>query len=168
MLLAATILLTMPAVTMLFQGQEFMESGAFSDWKGLDWTKSMRYKGITTAFKHLVDLRKNKTGITGGLTGKNIDLSHVDQINKVIAYHRWNSGGPGDDVIAIINFSNKQFSDYELNLPRDGEWHIRFNSTWQGYSPDFNYKDIGVIKVQNNKAGLRLPASCAIILSQNL
>ena len=37
-------------------------------------------------------------------------------------------GGPGDDVIVIANFSNTQFSNYKIGLPRSGTWNLRFNT----------------------------------------
>ena len=27
--------------------------------------------------------------------------------------------------------------DYAIGFPRPGTWHVRFNSDWSGYSPDF-------------------------------
>ena len=52
----------------------------------------------------------------------------------MIAYHRWDTGGPGDDVIIIANFTNTQFSNYTIGLPRAGFWKLRFNSDDPHYS----------------------------------
>ena len=43
-------------------------------------------------------------------------------------------GGPGDDVIIIANFTNTQFSNYTIGLPRAGSWKLRFNSDDPLYS----------------------------------
>ena len=40
-----------------------------------------------------------------GLRGPNIHVHHVNETERVIAYHRWQNGGPRDDVIVLANFS---------------------------------------------------------------
>ncbi|WP_347242473.1 alpha amylase C-terminal domain-containing protein [Nostoc sp. FACHB-888] len=51
----------------------------------------------------------------------------------VIAFHRWDNSGAGDDVVVI----DRSYDRYSLGFPRDGTWWVRFNSDWNGYSPDF-------------------------------
>jgi 1,4-alpha-glucan branching enzyme len=92
---------------------------------------------------------------------------HVDEINKVIAYHRWQDGGPRDDTIVIVNFSDRQFETYELGFPRNGIWKIRFNSTWEGYSKDFKNVILDDLVVENGEGRLIIPGACALILSQD-
>ncbi len=55
----------------------------------------------------------------------------------MIAFHRWQDGGPGDDVVVVANFANRSYDSYCLGFPRAGRWRVRFNSDWQGYSKDF-------------------------------
>jgi 1,4-alpha-glucan branching enzyme len=55
----------------------------------------------------------------------------------VIAFRRWYDGGPGDDVVVIANFSAQAATNYCLGFPRAGEWKLRFNGDWTGYSPIF-------------------------------
>ncbi len=166
-LIAAGILLTSPGIPMLFQGQEFMESGYFNDWKALDWTKSERFKGTVEAYKHLIDLRQNVHGLSEGLQGKSVNIIQLDEANKVLAYHRWKNGGPKDDVIIIINFANQAHQEYYLNFPRNGSWRVRFNSSWSGYSPDFDHVDVPDIIVESGGASIVVPASSVIVLSQD-
>jgi len=166
-LIAAVLLLTSPGIPMLFQGQEFMQVGKFNDWQGLEWDRVDRFSGIVNAYRHLIDLRKNLHNITGGLVGPGINLMHVDEINKVIAYHRWQDGGPKDDTIVIVNFSDRLFETYELGFPRNGIWKIRFNSTWEGYSKDFKNVILDDLVVENGEGRLVLPGACALILSQD-
>lgn len=166
-LLASALVLTAPGIPMLFQGQEFMQDGSFSDWQAMEWDKTEQFKGIVEANQHLVALRKNAHGNAAGLSGQSFNILHVDENNKVMAYHRWQNGGPNDDVIVVINFANKTFKDYKMDLPRDGVWPLRFNSAWHGYSPDF--KDIPVIDVtaENKQASFTLPPYSALIFSQD-
>jgi 1,4-alpha-glucan branching enzyme len=85
----------------------------------------------------------------------------------VLAYHRWQNGGPHDDVIVVINFANKLHEAYDMPFPRDGEWHVRFNSTWSGYSRDFKDITVPSIMVSGGKGTVVLPPYTAIILSQD-
>jgi 1,4-alpha-glucan branching enzyme len=166
-LIAAGLMLTSPGIPMLFQGQEFMEAGSFNDWQSMDWEKAERYSGMVLAYSHLIALRKNTAGISAGLQGQNFNLMHVDEENKVIAYHRWNQGGPKDDVVVVINFGSRMLQTYELSLPRNGTWKVRFNSTWKGYSPDFKEVDVTDFEVETGRGAMILPPSSVVILSQD-
>ncbi|MHC5538668.1 alpha amylase C-terminal domain-containing protein [Singulisphaera rosea] len=64
-------------------------------------------------------------------------MYHVNNIDKVVAFRRWDQGGAGDDVIVVANFSSKTFTNYRIGLPAEGTWKLRLNSDWNGYSPDF-------------------------------
>ncbi len=166
-LIAAVLLLTTPGIPMLFQGQEFLTGGAFNDWQCLDWSRAEKFKGIVAAYSHLIALRKNVYGVSAGLTGKEINLMHVDQTNKVLAYHRWKNGGPHDDAVVIINFSDRYFPEYMMGMPRNGKWKVRFNSTWNGYCDDFKNIHLPDVEVGTGAGTLKLPAACALILSQD-
>lgn len=137
-LLANAITLTAPGIPMLLQGEEFMQEGNFNDWQMLDWNKTKQFAGIVLAHQHLINLRRDTYHNTTGLLGSSINVFHQDVANHVIAYHRWGNGGPHDDVIVIVNFSDQRFKNYKLYVPVPGMWHVRFNSSWKGYSPDFN------------------------------
>jgi len=131
--LAAAVLLTTPGVPMLFQGQEFEESGDFSHYQPLDWHKSETFAGMLQLHRHLIDLRLDTYHNVAGLIGTNVDVFHVDTDAKVVAYHRWAKGGLADDVVVIMNFANKPQNDYRISFPATGKWWARFNSDWEGY-----------------------------------
>lgn len=137
--LAAAVVLTAPGIPMLFQGQEFLEWGSWTDKTPLDWGKKDSLIGgkIFNLYRDLVRLRGNWYNNTRGLRGQYIHIHHVNNNDKLIAYHRWQDGGPGDDVIVVVNFGHKAFPSYSLGLPREGLWWIRFNSDSDSYSPDF-------------------------------
>ncbi len=166
-LLACSIVMTAPGIPMLFQGQEFMEDGSFNDWQTLDWEKTKRFEGIVLAAKHLIALRKNVYDNTRGLISHNFSVLHLNEESKVLAYHRWDQGGPKDDVIVIINFANRYQKDYTINFPRKGEWVIRFNSDWKGYSSDFKSQGSGTITVNSGDAIITLAPYSTVILSQD-
>jgi 1,4-alpha-glucan branching enzyme len=135
--LGAAVMFTSPGIPMLFQGQEFLEDGHFSDSDALDWGKAHYHQGITNLYRDLVHLRRNWRDNTRGLRGDHVSVHHVNNGGKVIAYHRWDGGGPGDDVVVVANFSGQWYGDYRVGFPRGGRWYVRFNSDWNGYSGDF-------------------------------
>ncbi len=135
--LGAAIVFTAPGIPMIFQGQEFLEDRYFQDTDPLDWSKLETYSGIQLLYRDLIRLSRNWFNQTRGLRGQHINVYHLNNSDKVIAYHRWENGGPGDDVIVIANFANRSYSSYTLGMPRAGLWRVRFNSDWKGYSADF-------------------------------
>ena len=140
--LAAGLVLTTPGIPMLFEGQEFMEDGWFRDDKGLDWSKLQTFQGINRLYHDLVHLRRNLYGNTKGLQGPHVVVHHVNNNDKMIAFHRWAEGGVKDDVVVIASFSSRKWeTEYKIGLPHEGDWVIRFNSDWKGYSPEFH--DVG-------------------------
>jgi 1,4-alpha-glucan branching enzyme len=135
--LGAALLFTAPGIPMLFQGQEFLEDKYFRDTVPLDWEKLHTYAGIQALYRDLIRLRRNWFNQTRGLRGQHLNVHHVNNMDKVIAYHRWDQGGPGDDVVVVANCANRSYGSYTLGFPRAGRWRVRFNSDWQGYSADF-------------------------------
>jgi 1,4-alpha-glucan branching enzyme len=135
--LGAALALTAPGIPMLFQGQEFVEDRWFEAEHLLDWTKRERFGGIVQLYRDLIRLRRNWFDHTRGLRGDQVNVFHVNDRDKLIAFHRWAFGGPGDDVVVIANFANRGYTDYRLGFPRAGRWRVRFNSDWNGYNPDF-------------------------------
>jgi 1,4-alpha-glucan branching enzyme len=122
---------------MIFQGQELLEWGSWRDNIPLDWQKKSSFSGIWALYQSLIRLRRNWFNNTRGLRGQHVNVFHVNNNDKVIAFHRWENGGGGDDVIVVLNFSDRNYGSYTIGLPREGTWYVRFNSDWQGFSPDF-------------------------------
>lgn len=135
--LAAAMVFTAPGIPMLFQGQEFLEGGWFRDTVPVDWDQRDEFRGIVRLYHDLIRLRLNRDGFTGGLCGQFIQVYHLHDERKVLAYHRWDKGGPADDVVVVANFLHEPQDGYVIGFPAAGTWQLRFNSDWQGYSEDF-------------------------------
>ncbi len=135
--LGAGLVMTSPGVPMLFMGQEFLEDGFFADTDPLDWTKATTHAGIVDLYSDLIALRKDVVGNTTGLRGGNVNVHHVNNTNKLVAFHRWKNGGNGDDVIVVANFANQGYTSYNIGFPSGGNWKVRFNSDWNGYDSSF-------------------------------
>ena len=135
--LGAALVFTSPGIPLIFQGQEFLQYGWFDDSKQLDWNLATTQSGILNMYRDLIHLRRNWFNNTRGLRGQNLHVHHVNPDGKVIAFHRWDQGGTGDDVVVLLNMANQSYDSYTIGFPQAGMWRVRFNSDWNGYSPDF-------------------------------
>ncbi len=135
--LGAALVFTTPGIPMIFQGQEFLQGDWFRDDVPLDWDQSRDFRGILRLYRDLVRLRLDRDGVSAGLGGRGVQVHRIDEAAKVTAFHRWDAGGPGDDVVVAANFAHEPRGVYRIGFPRPGLWRLRFNSDWAGYSEEF-------------------------------
>jgi 1,4-alpha-glucan branching enzyme len=128
---ATGLLLTAPGVPMLFMGQEFLEDKFWSDdpadndhtlwWAGLSQDQAM---GDHLRFtRELIALRNRQPALRGG----RVNVFHVHNVNRVIAFHRWLEG-TGRDVVVVASFAESTYYGYRIGFPRSGQWREAFNS----------------------------------------
>jgi 1,4-alpha-glucan branching enzyme len=172
--IGAALVMTSPGIPMIFQGQEFLEDRWFDDQDPLDWSKADRYVGILMLHRDLIRLRRNWYDTTRGLRGHHVNVFHQNDTDKVLAFHRWENGGPRDDVIVVVNLANRSYASYRIGFPRSGAWRVRFNSDWNGYSQDFGnhpshdtVAEVGGIDGLPFSAKVALGPYTAVILSQD-
>ncbi|MBT8207414.1 MAG: alpha amylase C-terminal domain-containing protein, partial [Acidimicrobiia bacterium] len=120
--LGAALVFTSPGVPMIFQGQELLEDRWFSDDEPIDWNRLDTQAGVTRLYRDLIELRRNMHGTSRGLTGQHVTVHHVNEVDKMVAFHRWADGGPADDVVVVANFADQRHVDYEIGLPSGGTW----------------------------------------------
>lgn len=161
--LAAAMVFTAPGIPMLFQGQEFLEGGWFRDTVPVDWDHNDEFHGIVRLYRDLIRLRINRDGFTRGLCGQFTQVYHLHDERKVIAFHRWDKGGPADDVVIVANFFREPQYDHLIGFPAAGGWKLRFNSDWQGYSDDFqSHPGFDVVAEAGETDGLPFYAAVSI------
>jgi len=173
--LAAALVFTAPGIPMIFQGQEFLDQDPFLQTiPPLDWSDATKYPGILQLYRDLTQLRRDWHDTTRGLRGGGLNVFHVNNSDKLIAYHRWSEGGPLDDVVVALNFADRGYNSYTIGLPRAGQWRVRFNSDWTGYDPSFgNWLGYDTETDQGPQDGLPAAANIgigpytALILSQD-
>ncbi|QEF99278.1 1,4-alpha-glucan branching enzyme GlgB [Stieleria maiorica] len=172
--LGLALVLTAPGIPMLFQGQEFLEDGWFQDNEELDWQQADDHAGIVKLTAKLIRLRRNLEGTTKGLTGREIDIYHVNHEGKVIVFKRSFEGGPADDCIVIANFANRHYSHYDFGLPAGGKWHRRCSSDRRQWSADFGENASGDIEAIDTphdempkRGRIELPPYTVLIYSQD-
>ena len=172
--LGSALVLTAPGIPMLFQGQELVEGSWFSDEGGVDWGLRHRHAGLLQLHRDLISLRRNVYDVSRGLRGPSVAVHHVNEEEHVLGYHRWQNGGPRDDVIVLANFSATPLPDYRIGVPRAGRWRVRFNSDWDGYDPEFEtVESVDAEATRESRDGLRytlqvgLGPYSVVILSQD-
>lgn len=147
--LAASVLMTAPGVPMLLQGQEFATPDAFHDDAPVDWALAEERAGIVELYTHLIGLRRNLQGHSRGLTGAGVEARHINTDVQVLILRRFDQGGPGDDVMVVINASGITFDQgYRFGLPAEGRWWVRFNSDAARYHPSFS--DVGGVALDTD------------------
>jgi 1,4-alpha-glucan branching enzyme len=150
--LAAALVFTAPGIPLLFQGQEFLEGEWFRADVPLDWDRGAAFRGIVRLYGDLIALRQDRRGCTRGLRGQHIQVHHVDEERKVLAFRRWDRGGPGDDVVVVANFRDRPQDDIRIGFPAGGPWPARFHSAWRGYSELFEGDEGGTAAVEPGEA----------------
>ena len=157
-LLAAGLVMTAPAIPMIFQGQEMLETQAFHDNVPLRWERTNTFAGIVRAYADLIHVRRNLRGGTKGLKGTGINVHHVDNNNKVVGFIRWDAGGQTDDVVVIANMANREWTNgtYAIGFPANGVWYRHFNSDSTNYQADFGDVGASQLVVSNGEARVNM------------
>jgi len=167
-MLAAAVVMTIPATPMLFMGQEMLVTNQFGDAKPLNWANKTTYSNVVNFYRDIIHLRRNLDGVSLGLTGPNVTPHVVDNTAKVLAYHRWGAGA-NDQVMVVLNFSNQILTNYTVGgFPASGPWYVNLNSDWTTYGSDFQNKGGGMVllPVVNGSAQLTLGRYSVQILSR--
>jgi 1,4-alpha-glucan branching enzyme len=126
------LLLTAPGIPMLFMGQEFLEDKYWSDspnyfadsliwWDGLNSDKAMQ--DHLRFIRELIQVR----GKHRALCGDRMNVFHVHNDNRVLAFHRW-LDGTREDVVVVATFREDTWWSYQLGFPIPGDWLEVLNS----------------------------------------
>jgi 1,4-alpha-glucan branching enzyme len=130
---AAGLLLTAPGIPMLFMGQEFLEDKPWSDNPEFDAGTLVWWEGLERGDKPMVDYLRFVQELIAlrhrqpALRGERVNVYHVNDGARVIAFHRWLDGA-GRDVVVLATLSERTHYGYALGLPRGGLWVEAFNS----------------------------------------
>ena len=130
---ATGLLLTAPGIPMLFMGQEFLEDKQWSDNLPVALGNLIWWGGLDRGDKPMVDQLRCTQDLVGlrrrhpALRGEAINVFHVHNDTRVIAYHRWLEG-LGRDIVVVASLNEATFPDYRLGFPGAGRWLEVFNS----------------------------------------
>ena len=131
------LLMTAPGIPMLFMGQEMMEDKYWSDspnffadtlvsWDGLATDTAMR-----DHLQFMRDLIATRLRYEA-LRGDAVNVYHVHNQNRVVAFHRWIEGR-GGDIVVVANLTEETWWSYQLGFPHAGDWLEVFNSDVYDY-----------------------------------
>jgi 1,4-alpha-glucan branching enzyme len=137
--LASAIVLTAPGIPMLFQGQEMLDPRPFDFGQAtyMDWSLAQSHAGIVKMYHDLIALRLNRAGKTAGLTENRLDIFHMDDQIKTLAYLRYGDSKSGDDVVVVANFSGQALPALKVGFPHAGLWRVRLDTGSRKYDPGF-------------------------------
>jgi 1,4-alpha-glucan branching enzyme len=174
------LLLTAPGVPMYFMGQEILEDKYWNDWphasnlfvywKGLEGAdkKVSDFHGFT---RDLIWLRRTYPG----LTGEGLNVFHVHNGNRIIAFHRW-VPSVGYDIVVVASLNEYTFYDrsYQLGFPVSGHWDEVFNSdiyeNWVNPNSQGNYGGITAdgpgLHGFSQSAGVTIPANGLLVFAK--
>ncbi|WP_194778413.1 alpha-amylase family glycosyl hydrolase [Pararhodonellum marinum] len=170
--LGAITLFTAPGIPMIFQGQEFLTYGSFSDTNPLDWSWQANFNGISIMFRDLINLRKGLDPALIGLSGQGTETLHFNQETLVLAYSRTHLDHLENPALIILNFSDHERYDYKVGVPFEGDWHVKFNSGWKGYDQDFSEIEVSSVHTGDGiedkpfSIVINLPAYGGVILAK--
>jgi 1,4-alpha-glucan branching enzyme len=128
---AAELVLTAPGIPFLFMGQEFLEDKPWNDsdpallifWDGVDKGTDRSMVDFLRFSRELISLRRRQPG----LRGERVNVFHVHDDNRVIAFQRW-AEGVGRDVVVVASLNDSTFRGYQIGFPGPGHWLEVFNS----------------------------------------
>ena len=122
-------------IPMLFMGTEGHMPGYW--WPSLDanpvdsehrpdWSRMG--DGTGEPMQRLVAAANWMRATHGALRGDDLEVTHADRNNGVLAFRRWNYDG--DVVLTVVNFSNQEWLDceYAVRTGVSGWWEEIFNS----------------------------------------
>jgi 1,4-alpha-glucan branching enzyme len=170
---ATGLLLTAPGVPMIFMGQEFLEDKHWDDWLGrpelLIWWEGLEGKDKAMSDQHrftrdLMWLRRKHSA----LSGEGLNVHHVHNDNRVIAFHRW-LPDVGRDVVIVASLNESTFynQSYRIGFPLGGHWNEVFNSDiydeWFNPNVQGNYGGV----TADGPAWDGMPTSAEITLPAN-
>ncbi|HUM05873.1 MAG TPA: alpha amylase C-terminal domain-containing protein [Terriglobales bacterium] len=128
---ATALLLTAPGIPQLFMGQEFLEAKQWDDdpmgptlisWQGLD-SGDMAMADHLRFTQDVIRLRRGQAALRSDA----IRVFHVQEQNRVIAFHRWQEHA-GRDVIVVASLNESTWYRYDIGFPVAGHWVEVFNS----------------------------------------
>jgi len=169
---AVGLLLTVPGVPTLFMGQELLEDQSWVDHLGAQDMRSPGWERldaghlVTSEFLHfirdLIVLRLRHPALRGEL----VNVYHVHNANRVLAFHRW-LAGLGRDVIIIASLNESTFEEYRIGVPQPGRWLEVFNSEIYDTESPFPGAGHGGSLSADARPMHRLPASASIVIPAN-
>ncbi|MGE3182915.1 MAG: alpha-amylase family glycosyl hydrolase, partial [Phycisphaerae bacterium] len=136
--LAQGIVLTSPGIPTILYGSEWLEDTGFGGGgpggeDRLDWSKKDTYRGIFDYYATLYAIRDSNGALRNNA---GIQMIHLNESGNVMAWQRFDASG--NVLLVIANFSNNDYTNYQIGVPLGGVWYELVNSqaeNFEGYGP---------------------------------
>tara|TARA_A100000171_G_scaffold10177_1_gene7935 strand:+ start:1111 stop:3423 length:2313 start_codon:yes stop_codon:yes gene_type:complete len=162
--LANTLTILSKGIPAILHGTEWLENDGWEENK-IDWSHRTVYDGVFRMYQDAIALR---TGEPALRANENAWVYHQNNNADVIAMERWQNDG--ESFVIVSNFSNDDYGDYRIGLPRAGEWGVVFNSQ-SGVYDGSGYGTSGTFDAEAIASGphaqsvsLQIPAMGMLIL----
>lgn len=100
------------------------------------------------------------------LRGDRVNVFHVHNGNRVIAFHRWLEG-TGQDVVVAVSLNESTYDDYALGFPLGGWWAEVFNSDVYDHWVNPQVAGNGTGRSADGPPLHGLPTSARVVLPAN-
>jgi 1,4-alpha-glucan branching enzyme len=178
---ATGLLLTAPGVPALFMGQEFLEDKLWSDspqrsdlmiwWDGIEGGDA-DMADFHRFTRDVIHLRRTLPA----LRSEPINVFHVNETARVLAFHRW-VPGEGRDVVVVLSLNESTFYDrsYQLGFPLPGYWRERHNSdAYDRFPNPWTQGNFGGVTADGpplhglgHSAGVTVPANGLLVFARD-
>lgn len=172
---ALGLTLTAAGIAHLFMGQEFLEDKQWSDQPHsgheLGWDNLGQARVDFLRFsRELIAIRNRLPG----LKGSGLNVFHVHNRNRILAFHRW-VPGEGHDVVVVVSLNEVTFHEYWLGFPLPGFWKEVFNSDlydnwvnpWMVGNGKGVYASGAAMHGLPRSAGIAIPANGILIFAKS-
>lgn len=131
--LAQGLVMFAPGIPMFHQGSEWLEytdfgSGDESGADRINWALKTTYAPIFQYFCDICSVRKSNGALRANAE---VNVFHTNESGNLIAFHRWDYAG--NDIVVAANFSNSDYTGYQLGFPQNGIWYELINSQATDY-----------------------------------
>lgn len=155
----------MPAILM---GTEWAEDNGWENFK-IDWSHKETYREVFDFYRDLIHLRTTRPSL---FANSGCSVYHVNDGANVIAFERF--GADGRSYVVVANFSNTDFEEYNMGVPRQGAWGVimnsedsRYRGTGFGTMPGPVAVEDGWHSGHGQFVRLRLPAHGMLVLQHD-
>jgi len=143
--------------------KDFLYNHIFANREDLDGYRKTSGQFLFAFYRDLIHLRLASPGLRTRL----IDILHVHDANRVLAWRRW---GEGDDFLVLASLNNHAYLDgYDVSNSRlaDGDWKEVFNSDLTKYGGD-NIGNFGATAIPSRGGVLHavIPANGFVVMKR--
>lgn len=156
-----------PGIPMFFMGEEVGASEPYRYDDFIDQRENfpaLRQGAGANLFRFYQELIRLRLAHPA-LRSRNIDVLHVHDANRVLAFRRWEAN---DELLVIASLNNGAFADgYRIQSSRiaDGRWREIFNSDTTGYGGG-GLVDADPIASAGGVFSARLPANSVLVFQR--